>query len=368
MNSRCILIFVSAILVASTSSASGEEPSTIKSDETIQFFPTAARLTDDGKNWIVPIHGWIFEPEQGDLLRGAAVDQIRRAVGDLATEGEQQILDRRMRLFLVDNERSKRVQITLAGEFLTLPASAENGHFEDAISVPVERADRFAERGVLKVRAVLNELDSRHFGGNITLLPPEGVTVISDIDDTVKVTNVTNFRSMMRKTFLEDFEAVPGMSSRYASWAKEGVHFHFLSGSPWQLQREISFMLSRGDFPAGTFQLRAVRLKDSSALQLLQPPNEFKTTAIEGTLARWPKRRYVLVGDSGEQDPEIYGEIARRFPDRVLFVAVRDVTDEERSADRYVAAFRRVPAERWVIFKDPASLPSLREISAIEAN
>jgi phosphatidate phosphatase APP1 len=362
---RFLFLAIVTVYAAWASPAFGVEPSAIKSDETILFFPTAARLTDDGKHWIVPIHGWIFEQEQGDLLRGAAVEQIRRAVGDAATEGERQILEQRLRLFLVDNERSKRVQIALAGEFLTLPASAENGHFEDTVSVPVERADRFAEGGILKVRAVLSEIDSRHFGGSITLLPQEGVTVISDIDDTVKVTNVTDLRAMMRKTFLEDFEAVPGMSSRYVTWANEGAHVHFLSGSPWQLQREIAFMLHRGGFPAGTFQLRAVRFKDSSVLQLLQPPTEFKTTAIEATFARWPTRRYVLVGDSGEHDPEVYGEIARRFPDRVLFTAIRDVTDENRDADRYRTAFRDVPAERWMIFTDPGRLPSLSEIEAI---
>lgn len=364
---RSLAMALVMLITSWTSVVFGDEPSTIKSDEVIEFFPTAARLTDDGQTWIVPIHGWIYEPEAGDLLRGALVDSIRGVLLD-ASPAERKILDQRLRRFLVDNERRKRVEVEIAGQRETLPASSENGHFHDTIAIPAQRAGKSVVNGQLRLRAVLSEDDPRTFEGRITLLSPAGITVISDIDDTVKVTEVTSGRGLWQKTFLEEFEAVPGMSSRYSRWSDEGAHVHYLSGSPWQLHQLISEMLSREGFPAGSTHLRSIRFKDSSVMQLLQPPDEFKTIGIEATFARWPNRRYVLVGDSGEHDPEIYGEIARRFPERVLYTAIRDVTSQARDADRYRTAFRNVPGERWMIFTDPERLPSLREVQAIGAS
>ncbi len=64
----------------------------------------------------------------------------------------------------------------------------------------------------------------------------------------------------------------------------------------------------------------------------------------------------MLVGDSGESDPEIYGELARRHPDAVRLVSIRDVTGEGDDDVRYRAAFRDVPVERWRRFASPAEL------------
>ena len=52
--------------------------SEIKSDEHVVFFPTTARLSDDGSRWIVRIHGWILEPETDSRLRAGALRQVRR--------------------------------------------------------------------------------------------------------------------------------------------------------------------------------------------------------------------------------------------------------------------------------------------------
>jgi phosphatidate phosphatase APP1 len=68
----------------------------------------------------------------------------------------------------------------------------------------------------------------------------------------------------------------------------------------------------------------------------------------------FPKRRFILVGDSGEKDPEIYGALARSQPGRIVGIFIRDVTGD--AAARYEAAFRGVPRETWAVFKDPAEV------------
>lgn len=52
-------------------SATMAEASRLRPDETVILFPTAAHLHPDGKAWVVPIHGWIFEREEGDRLHGS---------------------------------------------------------------------------------------------------------------------------------------------------------------------------------------------------------------------------------------------------------------------------------------------------------
>jgi phosphatidate phosphatase APP1 len=64
-------------------------------------------------------------------------------------------------------------------------------------------------------------------------------------------------------------------------------------------------------------------------------------------------RTLVLIGDSGERDPEIYGFIARKYPKRVHQIFIRAVKGETKDDKRFLQAFTDVPREKWVIFTDP---------------
>lgn len=65
------------------------------------------------------------------------------------------------------------------------------------------------------------------------------------------------------------------------------------------------------------------------------------------------KRSLVLVGDSGERDPEIYGTVARLYPKRIVRIFIRAVKGEKDDDKRFAQAFRDVPREKWMIFRDP---------------
>jgi phosphatidate phosphatase APP1 len=82
-----------------------------------------------------------------------------------------------------------------------------------------------------------------------------------------------------------------------------------------------------------------------------------KLAAIGLLLSDFPKRRFVLVGDSGEQDPEIYGELAREHRGRIVAVIIRNVTGEGADAPRYAQAMRDLPRKVWAVFDDPVQLP-----------
>jgi phosphatidate phosphatase APP1 len=89
------------------------------------------------------------------------------------------------------------------------------------------------------------------FRGEALIVPPQGVSIISDIDDTIKRTQVRDRREMLLNTFARRFEAAPGMAAYYRALAQApDTRFHYLSASPIQLYPpwRISFAtrLSRG--------------------------------------------------------------------------------------------------------------------------
>ncbi|MFH1921907.1 MAG: App1 family protein, partial [Planctomycetota bacterium] len=98
------------------------------------------------------------------------------------------------------------------------------------------------------------------------------------------------------------------------------------------------------------------RLKDSSAFDLLGSQEGYKSGAIERILADFPERRFILVGDSGEQDPEIYAAIARTHPEQVIRIFIRNVDRPEEEPDRFNTAFQGIPEDRWQVFREPGEL------------
>jgi phosphatidate phosphatase APP1 len=349
-------LFLSILPFGQTASWAQATMSEIKSDERVVFFPTAARLSDDGQAWIVPIHGWIFEPEEGDRLRAAAMRQLRELVDLPADHSSTTVFEGRLRAYLVDNERGKRVGIRIAGRQHVLPASAADGHFTATVELPAALVKEQSTNGRLKFRAVTAAGDRREFFGVAHCVSPNGISVISDIDDTIKITNVRDKKELIENTFFREFRAVDGMAAVYRRWADAGAQFHFVSSSPWQLYEPLARFTHDAAFPAGTFHLKPFRMQDSSVLGMLVSSIDFKLSVIEPLLQGFPARTFILVGDSGEKDPEIYGGVARRFPKQVLRIYIRDVTGEPADAPRYQDAFRDVPTDTWQLFNDPATL------------
>ena len=64
-------------------------------------------------------------------------------------------------------------------------------------------------------------------------------------------------------------------------------------------------------------------------------------------------RSLVLVGDSGERDPEIYGSVARQYPKRVRRIFIRAVKGEKPDDERFLKAFKDVPRDKWLVFTNP---------------
>jgi len=329
--------------------------SPIKSDEEIVFFPTAARPSADNRQWILPIRAWVFEPEHESLWRRGALSGLALALGldDSATNSE--IFRERARWFVVDNERGKSFKLTIWKD-RPLGPSQPNGHLHADIAL--QRRGAGAESGSfwLRYAAVLPAGDKRRFRGEALFPGPAGISVISDIDDTIKVSNGTDEQALLANTFLKPFEATRGTASAYRRLAATGAVFHYVSSSPWQLYVPLRAFMDASGFPAGAFHLKDFRIKDGTFFNMFKSSRETKPPVIEALLAAYPKRLFILIGDSGEHDPEIYGAIARRHPARIHHIYIRKVTPETPQDKRYRAAFAGLQETRWTLFKDGAAI------------
>jgi len=333
----------------------------LKADEVVVFFPTAGYRAASGEGWVVPVHGWIYEPEEDSLVRSAALGLFRRMFGREWSTAEQARFGRRARLLFVDNQRGKQLVVQIGSVDEPVGSSTANGHVSGTVVV-ADRGLPAGSGGVLAYRAVTGPGDARVFSGAAQLVPAEGVSVISDLDDTVKLSEVTDRAKLLENTFLKEFEPVPGMAERYRGWAQGGASIHFVTASPWQLYPPLAAFFEQHGFPVSSIHMRSVRLKDSTALNLLEESDEVKLPAILELLDRYPGRRFVLVGDAGEADPELYAGVARSRPQQIAGIWIRDVGGDRAGPERLRACFAGLPPELWRLFRDgtdlPASLPA----------
>lgn len=351
-----LVAFVMFAVGCRVQSSTTPPPSNLKTDEHVQLYPTAGYFDEQANAWLVDVHGKAYEPEESSAKRAALIALIRSSIRGGGGEADGAFLDARIRPFLVDNERGKSVTISLSDETFAAGSSAANGHFTATLALATATADPQRQSVTLETRVVMPKHDSRSFVGRVHLIPPRGYSVISDIDDTIKQSQVTDKSELLKNTFLREFRAVDGMPELYRILAGTGASVHYVSSSPWQLYQPLDGFLEKAGFPQGTLHLKHFRLKDSSALDLLGSQTDTKLKAISPILERFPERRFVLIGDSGEQDPEIYGQIAREHPEQVVGIFIRNVTSATSDDERFLAAFRDLPNERWELFEDASQI------------
>ncbi|KAK0666195.1 hypothetical protein QBC41DRAFT_231175, partial [Cercophora samala] len=160
----------------------------------------------------------------------------------------------------------------------------------------------------------------------IEIIESTGVSLISDVDDTVKRSNIgMGTREIFRNTFIRDLAdlTVPGVTDWYHTMHDLGVQLHYCSNSPWQLFPVLATFFHMAGLPQGSIHLKHY----NGMLQgIFEPVAERKKGTLEAIFRDFPERRFILVGDSGEADLEVYTELAVQNPGRVLGIFIRDVT------------------------------------------
>ena len=151
--------------------------------------------------------------------------------------------------------------------------------------------------------------------------------VVCDIDDTVWITGIRHPLRAAWRTFAGNGSTrrpVAGMSALLTRLVEDSPHAPvvYVSNGPWNLAGPITDFLQRHGFPAGALLLTDWGI---SPRAWFRSGRAHKRGSLERLAADLPGVQWVLVGDDGEHDPEIYRDFARSHPEQVAAIALRTV-------------------------------------------
>jgi phosphatidate phosphatase APP1 len=151
--------------------------------------------------------------------------------------------------------------------------------------------------------------------------------VVCDIDDTVWITGIRHPLRAAWRTFAGNGSTrrpVAGMAALLTRLVGTAPYAPvvYVSNGPWNLAGAITSFLERNGFPAG-----AILLTDwgISPKVWFRSGKAHKRGSLERLARDLPGVDWILVGDDGEHDPEIYRDFARTHPGQVAAIALRTV-------------------------------------------
>lgn len=286
------------------------------------------RLHNDEPIQIVPYAG--FGNQQWVKVSGRALeDKSNQSIRD--EENLWQNLAQAYQRFESDEIPDLRVNIQFQGQTLEVFTDKE-GYFEATLPV----SDLAAQGLWYDYQATIPTQDRlavtvKPANGKVQIpCPPCDFGIISDIDDTIMITNATSTLSMMRLTFLRSpASRLPfaGVNTFYQALTQGGSvprPIFYVSSSPWNLYDFLEEFMELNNIPLGTLFLR-----DFGLHTLKDSHHDHKSTYIHQIMDTYPQLSFILIGDSGQHDPEVYSEIVSQRPQQVKAIYIRDVSKAE---------------------------------------
>ncbi|MGO1184008.1 MAG: App1 family protein [Micrococcaceae bacterium] len=184
--------------------------------------------------------------------------------------------------------------------------------------------------------------------------------VICDIDDTIVVTALPRPLLASWNSFVLDEHArtpTPGMSvllNRLLDLENSSPAFYVSTGA-WNVAQALTRFLTRNLYPLGPLLLTSWGPTED---RVFRSGMEHKHEALDRLSEDFPETQWILVGDDGQHDPEIYASFARRHPGRVRAIVIRQLTPSEAllAGGRAAETRHTTPGVPWVYGPDGAAL------------
>ncbi len=340
-----------------------------ESDPEVRLYPTVGYSIAKGSLWRIQIQGRISKSAPATFGKRLMLRGLIRALNVSTQVAEGNLFRDRVRGFISAPIAGARVQVELAGQnYVLRRKSKASGLFNCRLDIPTKQMRAFRTYGPLSIGNDNAEQDCLQkwdiglgqISSPVFLAERRGISVVTDIDDTIKLTEVNSRRRMLLRTFAEPFEAIDGMANAYQRWADQGALFHYVSSSPWQIYDAINQFLFDEHFPSGSMHLKWFRLRDEIFKRWQIIRRKSKGGVIRNLIKRLPERTFLLVGDSGERDPEIYAKLASKFPAQVARICIRQIDANPLDSERLNKIYRRygmtVPIQ---VFANPIQLGDL---------
>ncbi|EGV63048.1 hypothetical protein PSN45_004683 [Yamadazyma tenuis] len=334
----------------------------VPEDASITLYPTYTRQDPDG-NYHVDVGGWLACPgamTRKNRLILSLVKQIVRydnsatstAISNLESDGLQpdtlddsdaetissvdttssaysnndETLRTRLAAFIARFVANAKLTVTVGSrdELETSKLVSKdvftdrNGCFSDCITVPYVPG---------LVQVVAGHQPAVFACEPVDIVSNDGVAIISDIDDTVKLTGVTgDKRTLLTSLLLQDVKS--WTISPVVSWYNQlcesnKVTFHYVSNSPVQLLPTLLQYFTEVGLPSGSMHLK--QYTGNLMASLMEPSSSRKRTVLTKLAEDFPRKRFVCVGDSGEYDFESYVDLASRYPGKLAAIYIRVV-------------------------------------------
>ncbi|HEX6160894.1 MAG TPA: phosphatase domain-containing protein [Thermoanaerobaculia bacterium] len=230
------------------------------------------------------------------------------------------------RRFASDEVANERVIARYRDVFVETRTDAE-GYFQVRLQPDVIDAEQLWH----DVGLELPDRNVAAVGKVIVPGPAPDFGVISDVDDTIVQTGATSVLRMVRSILLQNAAMRPpfeGVADLYAALHKDRNPIFYVSSSPWNLYDLIHDFMDLNRIPHGPMFLQDWGIDDQTLITAEHETH--KLAQIQLLLEFYPEMPFILIGDSGQHDPEIYLQVIRTHGARVKAAFIRDVTPDLR--------------------------------------
>ena len=240
---------------------------------------------------------------------------------------------------------------------ITLPyPTTDEGDFD--VFVPIKGDGLQNGNATQQIQRLNTYVDGTTLGnGTAYLVPDQGLTVISDIDDILRVTKIYEPKEGLLNSFARPFTPWENMPEIYANWSKSlpNTHFHYLTTTPEQVTRNyMQFIYST--YPGGSFDTRPLNFSDVSATLSI------RKFLLQKIFETFPQRKFILVADTSNSDVmKDYPQMATDFPNQVQCIFLRNTTGTD-PGDKFpydTSGFKNLNQKMYMFFLNPNDLTGL---------
>ncbi|KAI0658783.1 hypothetical protein C8Q70DRAFT_990325 [Cubamyces menziesii] len=236
---------------------------------------------------------------------------------------------------------------------IQLATTDDVGEFDQFVPVPGLGGNttsvKIVQTGIMNVTGPGN--------GTVILVPSTGISVVSDIDDVMRITKVYVPNEGLNNSFVQPYVNVPGIPELYEHWNETlpGVAFHYDTTTPVELTRTyVDYLFS--NFPVGSLEMRPINITQPS--QIL----EARQNSLLKLFQTFPQRKFVLVGDSSSSTLlSAYPQIAQQFPNQIACIFIRNTsaTDPDDKIPYSTKEFKNLPNNTWFFYRTADDLYNL---------
>ena len=178
------------------------------------LFPNVAFQRKDGF-WRLNVHGWRFRTSKRNKFFGESSSNIAERLARLVASSEQIVYYNdtfqrdRLKPFMVQDKKHEEIHIMIGTKQNFTTTTDDEGQFRTSFIISDEDVQEMKQEGqVITYRAIGDNFDQ--WQGKIHLLERKGLSIISDIDDTIKISEVLDKIRLVANTFIHGFRVVEG--------------------------------------------------------------------------------------------------------------------------------------------------------------